>query len=65
MGMTEKNRLDEVFDIENPIVRWMCIVWILAIAIITIILLTPIWLMSKVLQGLDSLWMKLFNRQHK
>ena len=31
MGMTEKNRLDEVFDIENPIVRWMCIVWILAL----------------------------------
>ena len=50
-GNDGEEQADEVFDIENPIVRWMCIVWILAIAIITIILLTPIWLMSKGYRG--------------
>ena len=55
MGETDQDDWDSVFAIENPFLRWLCVLWILIIAIIVIIILTPFALIIKGMRALDTL----------
>ena len=60
----KKNKIDKIFEIENVFLRWLCVLWILLIAILTIIILSPLWILIQAAKRVDEIWDSWIERRH-